>query len=146
METNFFGVLELTRALLPTLRSQRRGRIVIVSSEAAFSGQPGNAVYCASKWAIEGWAEAIAHELAPFGIEIILIEPGPYRTPIWENTARIRPAESASLFGSGMPHSRTTLLPCNSIVRYFTIHPLATQLQSKQARTSGDEYNQCTQT
>jgi len=63
METNFFGVLELTRALLPTFRAQRRGRIVIVSSEAAFMGQPTNSIYCASKWAIEGWAEAIAYEL-----------------------------------------------------------------------------------
>ena len=57
METNFFGVLELTRVLLPTFRAQRHGRIVIVSSEAAFFGQPANSMYCASKWAIEGWAE-----------------------------------------------------------------------------------------
>jgi short-subunit dehydrogenase len=49
METNFFGVLELTRTLLPTFRAQRRGRIVIVSSEAAFMGQPTNSIYCASK-------------------------------------------------------------------------------------------------
>ena len=58
METNFFGVLGLTRALLPTFRAQRRGRIVIVSSEAAFMGQPTNSIYCASKWAVEGCAEA----------------------------------------------------------------------------------------
>src|SRR5512140_4038187 len=70
METNFFGVLELTRTLLPTFRAQRRGRIVIVSSEAAFMGQPTNSIYCASRWAVEGWAEAIAYELEPFGIEI----------------------------------------------------------------------------
>ena len=59
METNFFGVLGLTRALLPALRSQGHGRIAIVSSEAAFLGQPANSIYCASKWAIEGWAEAV---------------------------------------------------------------------------------------
>jgi NAD(P)-dependent dehydrogenase (short-subunit alcohol dehydrogenase family) len=69
METNFFGVLGLTRALLPTFRAKRRGRIVIVSSEAAFYGQPTNAIYCASKWAIEGWAESTAYELEPFGID-----------------------------------------------------------------------------
>src|SRR5690348_3978730 len=68
METNFFGVLGLTRALLPTFRAQGSGRIVIVSSEAAFMGQPANAIYCASKWAIEGWAEATAYELEPLGI------------------------------------------------------------------------------
>jgi NAD(P)-dependent dehydrogenase (short-subunit alcohol dehydrogenase family) len=72
METNFFGVLELTRTLLPTFRAQRRGRIVIVSSEAAFMGQPTNSIYCASKWAVEGWAEAIAYELEPFGIDVVL--------------------------------------------------------------------------
>jgi NAD(P)-dependent dehydrogenase (short-subunit alcohol dehydrogenase family) len=85
METNFFGVLALTRTLLPTFRAQGRGRIVVVSSEAAFFGQPGNSIYCASKWAVEGWAEAIAYEVAPFGIEVILVEPGPYRTNIWES-------------------------------------------------------------
>ena len=86
METNFFGVLELTRALLPTFRAQRRGRIVIVSSEAAFMGQPTNSIYCASKWAVEGWAEAVAYELEPFGIDIILVEPGP--TALRSGTAR----------------------------------------------------------
>src|SRR5262245_26327583 len=94
METNFFGVLGLTRTLLPTFRAQRTGRIVVVSSEAAFMGQPANSIYCASKWAIEGWAEAIAYELEPFGIELILIEPGPYRTEIWKTTPRIQPAGS----------------------------------------------------
>ena len=94
METNFFGVLELTRALLPTFRAQRRGRIVIVSSEAAFMGQPTNSIYCASKWAVEGWAEAVAYELEPFGIDIVLVEPGPYRTEIWDSTPRIQPLGS----------------------------------------------------
>jgi NAD(P)-dependent dehydrogenase (short-subunit alcohol dehydrogenase family) len=94
METNFFGVLRLTRALLPTFRAQRRGRIAIVSSEAAFMGQPANAIYCASKWAIEGWAEATAYELESFGIDVILIEPGPYRTEIWKTTPRIEPPDS----------------------------------------------------
>lgn len=95
-ETNFFGVLALTRALLPTFRAQRRGRIVIVSSEAAFYGQPTNAIYCASKWAIEGWAEATVYELEPFGIDVVLVEPGPYCTAIWESTPPI-PASGQSL-------------------------------------------------
>jgi len=94
METNFFGVLGLTRALLPTFRDQGRGRIIVVSSEAAFMGQPTNSIYCASKWALEGWAESMAYELEPFGIDIILIEPGPYRTEIWQSTPRIQPVDS----------------------------------------------------
>ena len=112
METNFFGVLGLTRALLPTFRAQGNGRIVLVSSEAAFMGQPTNSIYCASKWAIEGWAEAIAYELEPFEIEVILIEPGPYRTEIWK-TRRVfsRPAAhimhgSSRSFVPAMPMPR----------------------------------------
>jgi NAD(P)-dependent dehydrogenase (short-subunit alcohol dehydrogenase family) len=91
METNFFGVLELTRALLPTFRAQRSGRIVVVSSESAFAGQPANSIYCASKWAVEGWAESIAFEVSPYGIDVSLIEPGPYITAIWDTSPRISP-------------------------------------------------------
>ena len=94
METNFFGVLTLTRAILPTFRHQRRGRIIIVSSDAAFYGQPANAMYTASKWAIEGWAESMMFELELFGVELALVEPGPYRTNIWEVSPRIAPAGS----------------------------------------------------
>jgi NAD(P)-dependent dehydrogenase (short-subunit alcohol dehydrogenase family) len=94
METNFFGVLELTRALLPAFRGQRRGRIVVVSSESAFAGQPANSIYCASKWAIEGWAESLAFEVSPYGIDVSLIEPGPYFTDIWDSSPRISPEGS----------------------------------------------------
>lgn len=97
MEVNYFGVLALTKRLLPTFRAQHRGRIVIVSSESAFAGQPANSPYCASKWAVEGWAESIAYEVEHFGIDIILIEPGPYRTSIWENSPRVFPKDSAYL-------------------------------------------------
>jgi NAD(P)-dependent dehydrogenase (short-subunit alcohol dehydrogenase family) len=85
METNFFGVLQLTSALLPTFRAQSRGRIVLVSSQAALAGQPANSIYCASKWALEGWAESLAYEVDPFGVDVIVIEPGPYQTEIWNN-------------------------------------------------------------
>jgi NAD(P)-dependent dehydrogenase (short-subunit alcohol dehydrogenase family) len=94
METNFFGVLELTKALLPVFRAKRDARIVLVSSEAAFMGQPANSIYCASKWALEGWAESLAYDVEPFGIKVILIEPGPYRTQIWRNTPWIVPSGS----------------------------------------------------
>lgn len=95
MEVNYFGVLALTQKLLPGFRARRRGRILIVSSESAFAGQPANSPYCASKWAVEGWAESVAYELAPFGIDIILIEPGAYRTNIWESSPRVLPETSA---------------------------------------------------
>jgi NAD(P)-dependent dehydrogenase (short-subunit alcohol dehydrogenase family) len=95
METNFFGVLGLTRALLPTFRAQRRGRVVIVSSNSAYAGEPANSIYCASKWAVEGWAESLAYEVEPFGIEVVLIEPGSYRTEIWTSSPRVLPPGSA---------------------------------------------------
>ena len=94
METNFFGVLALTRGLLPVFRAQKHGRIVLVSSQSALSGQPGNSMYAASKWALEGWAESLAYEVDPFGIDVIVIEPGPYRTEIWNNTIWVEPQNS----------------------------------------------------
>ena len=95
METNFFGVLALTRAVLPSMRARRRGRVLVVSSNGAFSGTPGMSAYVASKWAIEGWAESVAYEVEPFGIHVVLVEPGSYRTDIWESSPRVIPDDSA---------------------------------------------------
>jgi NAD(P)-dependent dehydrogenase (short-subunit alcohol dehydrogenase family) len=94
MDTNFFGVMALTRALLPIFRKQRSGRIVVMSSEAAFNGHPCNSIYVASKWAVEGWAESLAFDVEQFGIDVILIEPGPYITDIWQSSPRICPPDS----------------------------------------------------
>jgi NAD(P)-dependent dehydrogenase (short-subunit alcohol dehydrogenase family) len=95
MDTNLFGIMALTRELLPTFRKQRSGRIVVVSSESGLTGQPGNSIYVASKWAVEGWAESLAFEVGPFGIEVILVEPGPYITDIWQASPRYSPENSA---------------------------------------------------
>jgi NAD(P)-dependent dehydrogenase (short-subunit alcohol dehydrogenase family) len=88
METNFFGTLAVTRAVLPAMRGRGRGRIVVVSSVGAFAASPALSAYAASKWALEGWAESLAIEVAPFGIGVALVEPGTYRTGIW-TAARI---------------------------------------------------------
>ena len=56
--------------------------------------QPGNSIYCASKFALEGWAESLTYELEPFGLNVILVEPGTYRTRIWETSPRIKPSSS----------------------------------------------------
>jgi NAD(P)-dependent dehydrogenase (short-subunit alcohol dehydrogenase family) len=95
METNFFGALELTRAVLPTFREQRHGRILVVSSSSALAGEPFNSAYCASKFAIEGWAESLAYEVAPFGVEVVIVEPGIYRTEIRNNSQCISPRSLA---------------------------------------------------
>jgi NAD(P)-dependent dehydrogenase (short-subunit alcohol dehydrogenase family) len=95
METNFFGVLALTRAVLPAMRAQRRGRIVVMSSTSAFVPEPAFSSYAASKFAVEGWTQSVGVEVAPFGIDVVLIEPGTYKTEIWSNATVAKPEGSA---------------------------------------------------
>jgi NAD(P)-dependent dehydrogenase (short-subunit alcohol dehydrogenase family) len=80
METNFFGLVTLTQDVLPKMREQKRGYIVNVSSIAGLRGFNGMSLYNASKFAVNGLSEALAMELAPFGIHVSVVEPGPYRT------------------------------------------------------------------
>lgn len=75
-ETNLFGVIRVTQSVLPTMRRQRSGRILNLSSGAGIFGYPGGSAYVSTKFAIEGLSESIAYELEPFGIKVILIEPG----------------------------------------------------------------------
>jgi len=76
METNFFGLLQVTQAVLPALRAQRRGHIVNLSSGVGLSALPGMPIYSASKHAVEGLSEALAGEVAALGIRVSLVEPG----------------------------------------------------------------------
>ncbi|KAL7941251.1 hypothetical protein V8C42DRAFT_355571 [Trichoderma barbatum] len=80
METNFHGTLRTIRGVLPTFRSRRSGVIVNITSGAGFIGLASRGLCCSSKFAVEGLSEAIANELAPFCIRIIIAEPGAYRT------------------------------------------------------------------
>lgn len=83
METNFFGLVAVTKAVLPVMRSQREGLIINVSSVSGLSGFPGYGPYAASKFAVEGFSESLRHELLSFGIRVVLVEPASFRTPIW---------------------------------------------------------------
>lgn len=94
LETNFFGVARVSRAVLPALRASR-GRMVLISSVSGYSGNPGLSAYVASKWGLEGWAESIATELRPFDVDVVLVEPGLYRTAIVDNAQVARHPGSA---------------------------------------------------
>lgn len=78
--TNFFGTIEVTRAVLSIMRVQRSGHIFTVSSVGGLVGAEGGSIYSATKFALEGWSEGISFELKPFGIRTTLIEPGFFRT------------------------------------------------------------------
>lgn len=82
-EANFFGMLAVTRAVLPHLRQARRGRIVIISSVAGRIGSPTGSAYSASRHAQEGFAESLRQEVEPLGIYVSLIEPGITKTESW---------------------------------------------------------------
>jgi NAD(P)-dependent dehydrogenase (short-subunit alcohol dehydrogenase family) len=79
-ETNVFGLLRVTRAVLPYLRKQKSGHIVNLSSIGGLVGLPGWGIYNSTKFAVEGISEALAAKLAPLGIRVTVVEPGPFRT------------------------------------------------------------------
>ena len=79
-ETNLFGVIRVTQAVLPIMRKQKSGIIVNISSGAGRFGYPGGSAYVSTKFAIEGLSESMAYELEPFGIRVVLVEPGVIKT------------------------------------------------------------------
>lgn len=88
-ETNFFGAVAVTRAFLPQFRAQGFGHIVMISSISGRLGFAGVGSYAASKFALEGWAESLRYEMAPLGIQVVLIEPGAFETDIWTRNAKL---------------------------------------------------------
>ncbi|NEW05068.1 SDR family oxidoreductase [Paenibacillus sp. SYP-B3998] len=83
IETNVFGVIAASKAVLPHMRLQGSGCIVNVSSVSGLSAFPGYAPYSASKFAVEGFSESLRLEMKPFGVRVVLVEPGAYSTDIW---------------------------------------------------------------
>lgn len=82
VETNFFGPVNVTRAILPVMRAQRSGLVVHISSTSGINGGEFVSAYAASKFAGEGWIESLTPEVAPFGIRTMLVEPGFFRTEL----------------------------------------------------------------
>jgi NAD(P)-dependent dehydrogenase (short-subunit alcohol dehydrogenase family) len=89
MRTNFYGVVNVTRAALPVMRRQRSGRIIQVSTAGGRTAHPGLSAYHASKFAIEGLSETVAKEVAPFGVKVTIAEPGGMRTDWAGSSMRI---------------------------------------------------------
>ncbi|BBY17799.1 SDR family oxidoreductase [Mycolicibacterium litorale] len=116
IETNVFGALWITQAALPYLRAQRSGHIVQVSSIGGISAFPNVGIYHASKWALEGFSQALAQEVASFGVHVTLIEPGGFSTD-W----------------AGPSAKHATPLP-----DYAQIHEEADRARSQRSATPGD--------
>jgi NAD(P)-dependent dehydrogenase (short-subunit alcohol dehydrogenase family) len=79
-DTNVFGLAAMTRAVLPGMRARRRGHIVNISSQAGFIGFEGSGYYAATKHAVEALSDSLSREVAPLGIKVVCVEPGPFRT------------------------------------------------------------------
>ncbi|RYF57450.1 MAG: SDR family NAD(P)-dependent oxidoreductase [Comamonadaceae bacterium] len=86
-ETNVFGLLNVTRAVLPSMRGQRSGHVINISSLGGYQSGPGFGVYCSTKFAVEGLTEALHAELAPLGIHATVVEPGYFRTEFLEGNS-----------------------------------------------------------
>jgi NAD(P)-dependent dehydrogenase (short-subunit alcohol dehydrogenase family) len=89
LETNFWGAVRVVQASLPAMRHQRAGRIVLMSSIGGLIALPFQAFYSASKFAMEGYGEALAYEVRPFGIDVTLVEPGNFRTGFTAGRRRV---------------------------------------------------------
>lgn len=88
INTNLYGPMNVTRAVLPVMRKSRSGHIISISSLAGLVGFEYNAAYCASKFGLEGWMESLHHDVAPFGIKTTIVEPGFFRTEFLESESK----------------------------------------------------------
>ena len=100
MEINFFGALRMIQSVATRFREQRAGAIINISSASGFAGNAGGTAYCASKFALEGLSEALAPELAPFGVKVMIVEPGAFRTNFANDKLRLPPRRISAYAGS----------------------------------------------
>ncbi|MCX2928037.1 SDR family oxidoreductase [Streptomyces sp. NEAU-W12] len=91
IETNLFGPMNVTRAILPAMRQQRAGHVITITSALGVSGMEFTAAYTASKFGVEGWMEALRYDVAPYGIRTTVVEPGFFRTDLLADGSRVWP-------------------------------------------------------
>jgi NAD(P)-dependent dehydrogenase (short-subunit alcohol dehydrogenase family) len=115
LEVNVIGQVAVTKAMMPLLR-RGRGRLVFIGSIGGRVGTPLLSPYAASKFALEGIAESLRHELRPFGLRVVLVEPGAVKTDIWDKGRRyademeqLLPAEAMSLYGDAIAGLRRSI-------------------------------------
>jgi NAD(P)-dependent dehydrogenase (short-subunit alcohol dehydrogenase family) len=99
LETNFWGCVRIVQRVLPAMREQGGGRIVLVSSIGGALGIPFQAFYSASKFALEGFGESLAYEVAPFGIDVTLVQPGNVKTDFTDSRRMARAARDDGVYG-----------------------------------------------
>jgi NAD(P)-dependent dehydrogenase (short-subunit alcohol dehydrogenase family) len=99
LDLNIVGTLRVAKAVLPGMRKQKSGLIIQVSSTAGRAAFPGFGVYNASKWGLEGVSEALRYEVSPLGIDVVIVEPGPFSTDFFSNIKQPKDAEIASAYG-----------------------------------------------
>lgn len=103
-DVNVFGLINLTREVLPHMRAAGGGKLVHIGSRGGFEGEPGVGAYCASKFAVAGISEALSAELAPFGIQSMVVEPGVFRTDFLDESSLAVPAHRLAAYRGTPAH------------------------------------------
>jgi len=116
LDVNIVGTFRVAKAVLPGMRARKSGLIIQISSIAGRGGFPSYGIYCASKWGLEGYTECLRYELAPFGIDVVIVEPGPFSTNIFGNFIYPKDEKTSSVYkhveeyGNGMKEQIDTML------------------------------------
>jgi len=100
LDTNFWGTVRVVQAALPVMREQRSGRLVLMSSLGGVIALPFQAFYTASKFALEGYGEALAYEVEPFGINVTLVQPGNFRTGFTDSRRQVTPSDGDTTYAA----------------------------------------------
>ena len=111
--TNVFGLLNVTRAVLPHMRRQRAGHVINISSVGGYTGYPGWGVYGATKFAVEGLSEAMTAELTPLGVHVTVVEPGFFRTDFLDDQSLVRTAQQIDDYAATVGRTRAHAADAN---------------------------------